>query len=1480
MKKAFRIFLLVIAIILVLNILVVAILSNKYVQGRLLSYGESWLKEKTKTELSIGYVGFDLLNGLFVEDLYVEDLNGDTLLSAGKLKADFNFHALLNLNDLKINRVELDDFVAHIDKESDSSDFNFNFLIDAFSSDEPQTQDDSGEPFGLTIDDIVLANGWLTYDVWSSPETVDTFNASHISCRDLRLDAFFSLSPEGVISAEVKDFSFREKSGFRLENLETEATLVGDSLSVPSLVLSLPKSRLSLKAECALDDLRYNLSLGSDSLSLADVRCFVPMFASLTDSASLSLSASGKFPSVSVRDLRVDYPSFFRLEAPAVEMENCLAWDSSSYLLRVTALSVTNGAAEKIASLVDSVDSGMLAAYLPLDLSLQFDGALPDGKLECGLSSAYGSLHLDGALRYLNERRYLECDVATELKGIALDSILKSGDLGRLSMFVDAKVDWNMDSLPDVDLSARVADFSYKKYSYDTLRLSAHYFPSDSLSSHVDVKDPNVDGDVRFSAADLSDTVPRFDVAACVRHFSPKATHLADSLGNAVVDVSLSAHVDDLNSFLGEVSIDSLNLRSDSVHIVWRSPSKARHVARPDGSRCLTFASPALDADMEGAYDFNDIYPAFMIVARSFWPDLFIGKEIPPYKSDVDLSFRLKVKDVEDLMRFFGQDVSLVQGASLVGSVSTLDSMLSVDLVVPSLRVGEKTLLDIALKAHGDDGNLLLDADLVADSSASNGAAMLDLALRSTIGHNQMDGKLSLASKPDTSMLKGALPFSVRSMKSEVGDRFDMSLSIQKSDWSLMGYRFGFSPAEVRQMGERIHVKNIGISLDDNLLMDVSGVVSDQLSDTLSVRFDQVDLEPILSAFALKRIPLQCSLNGDIHAAAVTGDKVRFQTNDLRFDSLVYDGIPLGDLAVDMKWDNEHKGVVSRVVLHDGDRRVFNMQGVVKPAENMLKLIITLDSLPLDMMMPFASDYLSDTRGYLGASILAEGDIANPELDGFAYLRDAHMRINYTGVGYSISDSIKFKKNRLVVDHFILKDDNGNKLLLKGDIAHDKFQQFKYRLSINMDNFLLLNNPKAKTNMVYGVFYANAKNLDLRGNDSHLKVTGEFSNGDKTSLNIVLPETVTEVQTYDNIVYVKPDSEAQEDSAVAESAEIPFDVDADISVGLTDQASFFVNLADGAMINGHGNLRVTYREGNLSIYERFTVNNGYVKIKVSEIPSKKFTIQQGAYVDFNGDPMKLRFDATASYELTADLATLSSSFSNMGLGSTRQPVRCDAHASGTLSDMNLTYDITLPKADDNVKQNFSSIITTDDIRIREFAYLIGLGMFYAPDEQAQGDMLTSLASSSLSAALNNALSSVLGDKVSIGTGFSSSQEGFSDMEMNVSVSTKLFNDRLLLSTNLGYQKQATDADNESSFLGDFDAEYMLGKKKVVRVKAYNHTNNDFYHTSSNTQGVGVVFVKESKTLRGLLPFGKDSLGNNLLAPRDTVPVRERRDGDE
>lgn len=1470
--------LLVIAAILVVNIVLVALLSNKSVQNKLLSYGEDWLKEKTGTELSIGYVGFDLLNGLFVEELYVEDLSGDTLLYAGAVKAKVAYRSLLNLNNIRIKRVELDDFVVHIDRESDSTDFNFQFLVDAFASKDTTPKESS--PIALKIKEIVLKNGYLTYDVNDAPVTPEAFNASHISCRDFQLEGAFQMDKKGNMQVELEELAFREGSGLVVTDLEAEASLIENHLLIPQLALSMPKSRLLLKGDCLLDKLQYEMTLRADSFSLSDLRAFVPMFSSMTDSMALSLSASGTFPAVWGRDLTIDYPSILQLRAPMVKLGDCTAWETTAYEVKVDELGVTPYGAHRILTMLGNEQTNLLKDYLPIHSQLAYKGTLPDGHLKMALSAPVGKVEADGDLHYQNSANYLGCDMTINCHEVALDSILQSPDFKKLNMRSRLKVAWRMDQMPDADLRAEVCDFSYRSYRYDTLNLAAHYFPHDSLSANLRIHDPNLGCDAWVGGADLTGEQPHLVTQAQLRHFSPSLTHLADSLGNLKVDVALSADVSDLNQFLGQVVIDSLRLTQDSTDIHWIHPTQVSHVTLSDGTRELTLSSPAVDATLRGDYEFADFYPAIVQVLRYYWPDLLDGIETSSLVAEDNFSFDVKVKEVDDWMRLLGQDMKLTDGATLKGNLSVANHTMRLGLDLPSLSMGKRMFRDMTLKLHANGERIKMTADVVADTSVSGASELMRGNLNAVVSQNRMEGNLRLNTFPDTTFVKGSLPFAISSKKSGTG-RVNMTLTTREADWILMGYRFGITPAEIEQAEEKILVKNIGVTLDDNVLMSVDGTVSELLSDTLNIRFDQVSLEPIVSALVRKHIPLQCTLDGDLYACALLGEKMRFKTNNLRFDTIVYEGIPFGDLSVDMRWNNERKGVLSKMILTKNGKRVALVQGVVKPAEQRVKMVTSLDSLPLDIFTPFTSDYVTDTRGNIGANILLEGEFDNLALEGTLFFKDIHAKVNYTGVGYTISDTIRFEKNRMRLDHFTITDDHGKRLTLKGDVSHEKFKKFNYNFAVNMKDFMLLNNPKARKNTVYGLFYANAKNVTVQGSESMVKVRGEFSNGEKTSLNVVLPETVTEVQSYDNIVYVKKEEDIAADTLSEVSPELAMDIDGDITVKLTDEATFYVNVADGTMINGNGNLRVVYNEGNVSIYNRYTVNNGYVKIKLSEIPSKKFTIQEGAYVQFNGDPMKLNFDATACYDLTADLAVLSKSFSSMGLGSTRQPVRCSAHASGSLSEMNLTYDISLPKSADNVTQHMNSIITTDDIRIREFAYLIGLGMFYAPNEQAQGDeMLTSLASSSLSAALNNALSNVLKDKVTIGTGFSSSDEEFSDVSMNLSVSTKLLNDRLVLSTNLGYQKQSSGEEDENSFLGDFDAEYLLGKKKMLRIKAYNHTNNDYYRTSSNTQGVGVVFVKESKTLRGLLPFAKDENGKNLLAPRDTTQVKEERRMDD
>ena len=156
-----------------------------------------------------------------------------------------------------------------------------------------------------------------------------------------------------------------------------------------------------------------------------------------------------------------------------------------------------------------------------------------------------------------------------------------------------------------------------------------------------------------------------------------------------------------------------------------------------------------------------------------------------------------------------------------------------------------------------------------------------------------------------------------------------------------------------------------------------------------------------------------------------------------------------------------------------------------------------------------------------------------------------------------------------------------------------------------------------------------------------------------------------------------------------------------------------------------------------------------------------------------------------------------------------------------------------------------SIISTDDQMSLQIIYLLALNRFYTPEYMggtSNGGEWASVASSTISSQLSNMLGQ-LTDKVSVMPSIRSDKGDFSDMEVDLALSSKLLNNRLLLNGNFGYRDKSTST---TTFIGDFDIEYILTNNGTLRLKAYNHFNDENYYLKSalTTQGVGIVVRKD------------------------------------
>ena len=282
--------------------------------------------------------------------------------------------------------------------------------------------------------------------------------------------------------------------------------------------------------------------------------------------------------------------------------------------------------------------------------------------------------------------------------------------------------------------------------------------------------------------------------------------------------------------------------------------------------------------------------------------------------------------------------------------------------------------------------------------------------------------------------------------------------------------------------------------------------------------------------------------------------------------------------------------------------------------------------------------------------------------------------------------------------------------------------------------------------------------------------------------------------------------------------------------------------------NGAGGIRIEYNTfSDMKIYGTYTLEKGSYSFSLQDLITKVFNIKSGSQISFRGNPLEADLNIDAIYSLTANLTDLSESFAEeKELSRTTVPVNTVLSVSGNLQHPDLKFDIAFPTLTQDIDRQVRSIISTEEMMNRQIIYLLALGKFYTPDYmnvgQARNNELASVASSTLSSQLSNMLGQI-SDKWNIGTNIRSDKGDFSDVEVELALSSQLLNNRLIFNGNFGYRDNQV---NSNAFVGDFDLEYLLNKSGSLRLKAYNHYNDRNYYIKSalTTQGVGIMFKRD------------------------------------
>ncbi|HOI27036.1 MAG TPA: translocation/assembly module TamB domain-containing protein [Paludibacteraceae bacterium] len=1478
MKKFKNIVLLILGILLFLNILIIVLLNIPAIQSFVVDLVVSKVKEKTDNEISIGRVDIDLFNGVFLNQIYVADQKGDTLLYAERLSADASAFTVYRQNKLHISRVSLENFKAYVSKDSLSGPFNFQFMMDAFAAKDTAKKDTTPSKFDLSIGEIRLVNGRFRYDIKSAEETPSIFNASHIHVDSLNTNiSVNSIKPESF-KVDIDNISLNEESGIHLRHLGLKAYAKGKIIHAEDLELDLPKTHLALtdilfdyekieadstqpmkKAVC-------QVTIKPSKIYPYELAPFLPALAPLKTELGISAKVSGNLPGVAVKNLNAYYGDDVVLSLSA-EMGNIYRYGECDYLVDMTHLFATvDGVSNIIKAFAPQTELPEIVNRLGyVEASLGAKGKLKDLLIDLKAKSNPGSVNLTGNLGYDVEKGDFRTKADLKTKEFGLGSLLDSTlQLGKVSISAIAEADIPRNGKPTFTLDGLIPLFEYKGYAYHNIDLDASYCDHDAKAD-MSLADSNLVFKLKGIAKNIGADSMHCNLTASVDGFSPYRLHLSsEEMAGFLLKTRVKLDMDGNSpeNITCHLMVDSTCMDLDTIHLDIDHLTLAVEEAA-DGENKIDLTSPFFDAHIKGTYNVETIAQSFNNALNPFLPTFFPIQPVKKGGKENDLDFNVNIKNTEMLSKVLKLPLVINQSSHIAGYFRPKDKGLSVDADIPSFQYGSMDFRKTKLAFHNEDTLYLCSVQ--TQIGAGENRSPIHMSVRLEAEKDVILARLNYDNAPDKFKLKGSISTLVSFKKEEAGNLLT-KLTFRPSELTVNDLTTNFLPAVVEIRPDDIKISNFALAMNNTPLLMIDGHVNNVETDSLIVLFKNASVKNLLGAVNKIDLPVDGYLNGSFHLSSLMG-KPKIFTKAFHIDNISYNTDSIGSLVLDSRWSNKWKGMHVGAMLFRGKENVSSADGYLSPANDRIHFEISLNMLQLQLAEMALKGSVHNLSGYCGADLKVDGKLSAPDILGYIYVKDAKATIDFTDVTYRMSDTISFTPTKVEIKDMTVMDSKNHKMTINCTVKHKEFKDFKYTTSIKMNDFMLLNNPSKTDSLLYGTFIATG-NLYAKGDMKGAEIDGNLRNGDNTDVMIRLPESVTKAQTYNNIVYVSTETVTKkEEQAINNKLDKKdiFKIKVDVAIELTQTSTFgaIINpsTGDAVSFNGDGNINAQFdsETSTTKLFGQYVINNGSLRMKLSQLPVKTFSILSGSKILFNGDPMSSSFDIQAGYRVRADLTNLDASFSSMGLSSTRVPVECDLGIQGNLRKFDITYNISLPESNDDLQRTVNSIITTDDIKIKEFAYLIGFGMFYPPNNSQTTDnnssIVSTIASSSLSGALNSALSGVLGNKVTIGTDLSSSQENFSDMEMNVSVSTQLFNDRLIVNTNLGYKNKGTatadENQNSSSLFGDFDMEYKLTKSGMFRLKAYNRANNEVYSTSSTTQGLGIVFVKESKKFNGL-----------------------------
>ncbi|NLZ94579.1 MAG: hypothetical protein GX921_01990, partial [Bacteroidales bacterium] len=1061
--KALRIFAIVVVSIVLLNIIIFITLSIPFVQNKAKDFALSKVKPLIKTEATLGNINLQLLNSVRLRDLYVEDQSQDTLLHVGRLDVKFNPLGLLN-NKLQFYAINLEDFTANIYKETPDTTFNFQFIIDAFASEDTITKEPNPNPMVIRFDNVNLKNGIAHYNILSEPTTPGVFNASHINVYDLNARIKASSIDIDKLDATIKKLSLKERTGVTLHHIRSSRVTSEDGrLSANKLDIKVNDTEIdAADIVYCINTQKFAINLKSNNIDPADIALFSTGFEHLDKPIKINGNFEGELPQADISELIVEYGTSTKIDMVG-HIEDFTKYDNADVSIDLKELRTTQADLDAFMKIggAETVLPDQVKALGDLNLKLVAKGTLKRLSINGLFKSEPGSIRIEGIGGIPTPFTDFTFDGRVVTDNLKAAMILgEELGLDSVSADINAKVKQMKDKPISVIADGTISSLTYKKHNYSNINFVGSYANSDIVADiNTDTPTDKFDLHAEMLNAEGMDITVNGTIDRLVLEpfYSPE--EWANASITARIDGEFSGNtIDDL---VGTLVLDSTSLVEESF--IFNPGAIYLQSEVEDGEKTIRMYSNFLEAEIKGDYYFTTIAQEMKQVLQPHLPTL-LEEELGEIDYKNDFQFLFTIKNTEDLSHAFSLPFFNIEPGTITGKVNMPERQSSINLAVPRLMFGANDVrqtkmnllatqtqgvdLDVVTYLVQEDGYINAKLDTKVYQDTVNNSIFFDMnndvvvstgELRASIGFDK-DEELNLA----TNILI-----------------HPTTLRFNKKDINVM-------ESSIIYASDSIKVNNFGIRHDGKQQFGIDGIASKNVEDSVRVFFDGAELANILTAFNVENI--YGTIDGSMMVRRVLDNPVvhtdHFNILDIRTDKDT-----IGTLHVEALYNPDDDGLRLDVYINKEGVRHTGITGYVPTGgEKDIDLAVIIEQFPLRWVQPFAIETFSKMEGTMSTNIDIGGKTSAPIIEGWLGVNEGLLKVDFTNVEYRISDTIRVNRDNVGFENLVILDNNNNSAKIGLVVNHsDNFGRLDYKAKITLDDFLLLNNPTRTDLMAHGV---------------------------------------------------------------------------------------------------------------------------------------------------------------------------------------------------------------------------------------------------------------------------------------------------------------------------------------------------------------------------------------------------------------------------